>query len=276
VRGRVPMLVELSVRPDYATIRPWVERASDGAGGAPQSSHSISRDPGDPAGPGGSPRHHGDEGVPSGHIGTGSPAPAADGVTSIRSIGETHHAYPEAHRADPRHVGQSAKRHHDDVALLEMWRPVKEDGSAGRPGEGSDDGYAERNANGITEKWRQRSDVRGDRRDRDRTDRGLPRLVVSPEPCGCFGRRIENGDPAVRRDERRGSRLPCDGGRRSGPRASSWIAARVVANRPAVTPPRLAQGRSFVLGASGPGCWCFSSPPTTGSARWSPHQEVAR
>jgi GH15 family glucan-1,4-alpha-glucosidase len=31
VRGRVPMRMELSVRPDYATIRPWVERASDGA-----------------------------------------------------------------------------------------------------------------------------------------------------------------------------------------------------------------------------------------------------
>jgi GH15 family glucan-1,4-alpha-glucosidase len=30
VRGRVPMRMELSVRPDYATIRPWVERASDG------------------------------------------------------------------------------------------------------------------------------------------------------------------------------------------------------------------------------------------------------
>jgi GH15 family glucan-1,4-alpha-glucosidase len=31
VRGRVPMRMELGVRPDYATIRPWVERASDGA-----------------------------------------------------------------------------------------------------------------------------------------------------------------------------------------------------------------------------------------------------
>ena len=31
VRGRVPMRMELSVRPDYATIRPWVERVSDGA-----------------------------------------------------------------------------------------------------------------------------------------------------------------------------------------------------------------------------------------------------
>jgi GH15 family glucan-1,4-alpha-glucosidase len=31
VRGRVPMRMELRVRPDYATIRPWVERASDGA-----------------------------------------------------------------------------------------------------------------------------------------------------------------------------------------------------------------------------------------------------
>src|SRR4051794_27697720 len=31
VRGRVPMRMELRVRPDYATIWPWVERASDGA-----------------------------------------------------------------------------------------------------------------------------------------------------------------------------------------------------------------------------------------------------
>ncbi|MES1171319.1 MAG: trehalase-like domain-containing protein, partial [Actinomycetota bacterium] len=31
VRGRVPMRMELCVRPDYATIHPWVERASDGA-----------------------------------------------------------------------------------------------------------------------------------------------------------------------------------------------------------------------------------------------------
>jgi GH15 family glucan-1,4-alpha-glucosidase len=31
VRGRVPMRMELSVRPDYATVRPWVERAPDGA-----------------------------------------------------------------------------------------------------------------------------------------------------------------------------------------------------------------------------------------------------
>ncbi|HWH93518.1 MAG TPA: glycoside hydrolase family 15 protein [Baekduia sp.] len=31
VRGRVPMRMELCVRPDYATIRPWVERTSDGA-----------------------------------------------------------------------------------------------------------------------------------------------------------------------------------------------------------------------------------------------------
>jgi GH15 family glucan-1,4-alpha-glucosidase len=31
VRGRVPMRMELCVRPDYATIRPWVESASDGA-----------------------------------------------------------------------------------------------------------------------------------------------------------------------------------------------------------------------------------------------------
>jgi GH15 family glucan-1,4-alpha-glucosidase len=31
MRGRVPMHMELCVRPDYATIRPWVERASDGA-----------------------------------------------------------------------------------------------------------------------------------------------------------------------------------------------------------------------------------------------------
>jgi GH15 family glucan-1,4-alpha-glucosidase len=31
LRGRVPMRMELRVRPDYATIHPWVERASDGA-----------------------------------------------------------------------------------------------------------------------------------------------------------------------------------------------------------------------------------------------------
>jgi hypothetical protein len=31
VRGRVPMRMELSLRPDYATILPWVERAADGA-----------------------------------------------------------------------------------------------------------------------------------------------------------------------------------------------------------------------------------------------------
>jgi GH15 family glucan-1,4-alpha-glucosidase len=31
VRGRVPMRMELSLRPDYGSIRPWVERASDGA-----------------------------------------------------------------------------------------------------------------------------------------------------------------------------------------------------------------------------------------------------
>jgi GH15 family glucan-1,4-alpha-glucosidase len=30
VRGRVPMQMELSVRPDYGSIRPWVERAADG------------------------------------------------------------------------------------------------------------------------------------------------------------------------------------------------------------------------------------------------------
>jgi GH15 family glucan-1,4-alpha-glucosidase len=30
VRGRVSMRMELSVRPDYATVRPWVERAADG------------------------------------------------------------------------------------------------------------------------------------------------------------------------------------------------------------------------------------------------------
>lgn len=30
LRGRVPMRMELSLRPDYASIRPWVERASDG------------------------------------------------------------------------------------------------------------------------------------------------------------------------------------------------------------------------------------------------------
>jgi GH15 family glucan-1,4-alpha-glucosidase len=31
VRGRVPMRMELGLRPDYATVRPWVESASDGA-----------------------------------------------------------------------------------------------------------------------------------------------------------------------------------------------------------------------------------------------------
>jgi GH15 family glucan-1,4-alpha-glucosidase len=31
VRGRVPMRTELSLRPDYATIRPWVEGTADGA-----------------------------------------------------------------------------------------------------------------------------------------------------------------------------------------------------------------------------------------------------
>jgi GH15 family glucan-1,4-alpha-glucosidase len=31
VRGRVPMRMELSVRPDYASIKPWVEPAPDGA-----------------------------------------------------------------------------------------------------------------------------------------------------------------------------------------------------------------------------------------------------
>ena len=31
VRGRVPMRMELSLRPDYATIRPWAEGAPDGA-----------------------------------------------------------------------------------------------------------------------------------------------------------------------------------------------------------------------------------------------------
>jgi GH15 family glucan-1,4-alpha-glucosidase len=31
LRGRVPMRMEMSVRPDYASIRPWVEAASDGA-----------------------------------------------------------------------------------------------------------------------------------------------------------------------------------------------------------------------------------------------------
>jgi GH15 family glucan-1,4-alpha-glucosidase len=30
LRGRVPMRMELSLRPDYGSIRPWVERASDG------------------------------------------------------------------------------------------------------------------------------------------------------------------------------------------------------------------------------------------------------
>jgi GH15 family glucan-1,4-alpha-glucosidase len=31
IRGRVPMRMELALRPDYGSIRPWVERASDGA-----------------------------------------------------------------------------------------------------------------------------------------------------------------------------------------------------------------------------------------------------
>jgi hypothetical protein len=31
VRGRVPIRVELLVRPEYGTIKPWVERSSDGA-----------------------------------------------------------------------------------------------------------------------------------------------------------------------------------------------------------------------------------------------------
>ena len=31
LRGRVPMRMELSVRPDYGSIRPWIELASDGA-----------------------------------------------------------------------------------------------------------------------------------------------------------------------------------------------------------------------------------------------------
>jgi GH15 family glucan-1,4-alpha-glucosidase len=31
LRGRVPMRVELSVRPDYGSIKPWIELASDGA-----------------------------------------------------------------------------------------------------------------------------------------------------------------------------------------------------------------------------------------------------
>jgi GH15 family glucan-1,4-alpha-glucosidase len=30
LRGRVPMRMELSLRPDYASIKPWIERASDG------------------------------------------------------------------------------------------------------------------------------------------------------------------------------------------------------------------------------------------------------
>jgi GH15 family glucan-1,4-alpha-glucosidase len=30
VRGRVPMRMKLSVRPDYGSIRPWIERAPDG------------------------------------------------------------------------------------------------------------------------------------------------------------------------------------------------------------------------------------------------------
>ena len=31
LRGRVPMRMELSLRPDYGSIRPWIDRASDGA-----------------------------------------------------------------------------------------------------------------------------------------------------------------------------------------------------------------------------------------------------
>ena len=31
LRGRVPMRMELALRPDYGAIKPWVERASDGA-----------------------------------------------------------------------------------------------------------------------------------------------------------------------------------------------------------------------------------------------------
>ena len=31
VRGRVPMRMELTLRPDYGSITPWVELASDGA-----------------------------------------------------------------------------------------------------------------------------------------------------------------------------------------------------------------------------------------------------
>ena len=31
LRGRVPMRMELSIRPDYASVRPWVEAVSDGA-----------------------------------------------------------------------------------------------------------------------------------------------------------------------------------------------------------------------------------------------------
>jgi hypothetical protein len=30
VRGRVPMRMELSLRPDYGSIRPWVDLAPDG------------------------------------------------------------------------------------------------------------------------------------------------------------------------------------------------------------------------------------------------------
>src|SRR5918995_1838177 len=31
LRGRVPMRMELSLRPDYGSIRPWIELSSDGA-----------------------------------------------------------------------------------------------------------------------------------------------------------------------------------------------------------------------------------------------------
>jgi hypothetical protein len=81
---------------------------------------------------------------------------------------------------------------------------------------------------------------------------------------------------AGRRDERRGLSLASNGGRRSGPRASSWVAAGVVESRSAVTPPRVAQAWSYALGASGPGCRCSWSLPMSRSAWRSPHGEVSR
>ena len=52
LRGRVPMRMELSLRPDYGSIVPWVERAADGvvvdvgAGRVPAHARCAARDPG--------------------------------------------------------------------------------------------------------------------------------------------------------------------------------------------------------------------------------------